>query len=327
MRTRVLAIPLVLGFIIVMVQKNIFDTYSTTALVASYDQWTIKECDDIIIEERIISGMRAYSRHWKTADGEPVVMGLQENIRPGEYVKKGQTVLKIWNPWAGLEYNTAKARLIAERSELAVLEASSREEELATYLATIRSAHLDKEKNELAFARASSLYASELTSLEEYETARYNYRSACSYLEKAEADFTLVKAGTSDEIRDAKRAEIHVCEMELEEASARSETTAITSPIDGNIVQSEPDILLCIQKTDTVLVYIPVEQNHIHTITVGAPVEITGPGGIHAEGTVIHIGQTAQAVGDRIAISVVVMVRNPQCLLKPGMTVTTKIEV
>ena len=327
MRTRVMAIPLVLGLIVLLIQENISDSYAGAGLVSSYSSWILKESNDVLIEDHIRCGLRISSRRWETTDGEPVIMDLTAGIEPGAPILAGQAVLTIRNPWAGLRYLTADARLTAERSELSALEAAARDEELAISRAAVSAARVETEKFETALARASSLYASELTSREDYELAHYNYQSAAAGLEKAQAGYSLVRAGTAGEILDAQRAEIHIREMELQEASVKAETTVLTSPIKGIVTNPESGIILCIQKTDTVLVYVPVEQEQIHKITRGARVEIKGPGGLRAVGKVTHIGHTAHAVGDRIAVSVAVMVANPDGELKPGMTVNAKIEV
>lgn len=327
MRTRVIVIPILLGVVALIVQERITGSYTAAGLVTSPDQWTVRETNDVLIEEWIHCGLQIRSRHWETSDGESVIMELADNIELGTHVEGGEELMTIWNPWAGLQCKTADARLAAEQSELARLEAVIRDEELAIHTATVNVAHLEKEKYELAFTRASSLYAADLTSREDYETAQFNYQSACADLEKAQAEYDLACIGTPDEIRNTQRAEIYVCKMELQEASVRAETTIIISPFDGIIARPEPGIILCVQRTDTVMVYVPVEQNHIQKILIGASVEIEGPGKIRAYGTVTQIGNTAQAIGDRIAISVVVMVGNPHGRLKPGMTVNAKIEV
>ncbi len=325
MSLRFVVLPLVVGLAFIISREIGVGAVKARGVVSPWAEWTLKvEGGDC--EERIARcGVSSTVRRWRGLRGEQVVVTLSESFLPGRKITKGQEIARLTFPTEEFRRATAQARLKEVEARLRLLRAGARPEEIEIAQAEVSITVLLEEQAAAKEAIASSLLAGNLVSSLEYETMKSKLAVRKKEAQVAQAELTLLKAGPTAEETAALEAEATSLEAELRESAVRAEATAVLSPFDGAVGDPTPGFMISVQQTDTVMVSVPLDQEASLKTSIGAEVEIRGPGSLRNAGTVVGIAQTAALVGDKVKLSVQVVVPNPGSLLRPGMTVEANI--
>jgi HlyD family secretion protein len=202
-----------------------------------------------------------------------------------------------------------------------MLAAGPRPEEVAVAAAKLRSATAAAGRAASEASRACSLAAQSWIPLEEREQAIADADMARADADATRAELDLLLAGARTEELEAVRAEIAALEAEVAGAEDRAETTVIVSPLDAVVGDLLPECLIVLQKTDTVLVAVPLDQRVWNRVQPGNVVEITDHRHGKASGRIVHLGKSASIVGSAVSMAAFAAVPNSELRLRPGMTV------
>ncbi|MCU0612435.1 MAG: hypothetical protein MUE60_11680 [Candidatus Eisenbacteria bacterium] len=296
-------------------------TIRTGGVVTPHAEWKLIATEGGIVEQLQRNGVTALSRGWQGIRGDPIEISLFSLPGTGDTVRAGQRVARVVFPLESHGLATSNARLDGAQAELRLLQAGPRPEAVAAAAATARSAHLEATRAASEAARACSLWARSLISREEYERIAAGAQVAQADAEAALAELDLSRAGPRCEELDAVRAEIAALEAEAAEAMDRAETTIVSAPMDAVIGDLQPDCLIVLQKTDTVLIALPLDQRVWNRVTPGDPVEVTNHRRCKATGVIARLGQSAGVMGTSVSMAAFAEVPNGTLGLRPGMTV------
>jgi HlyD family secretion protein len=237
--------------------------------------------------------------------GEVVELPVEE----GDFVKKGQLLIKIKPEQYIAQRNQAKAALKSTEAQLKV-----------------RQASLDRTKSE--YKRIEGLYKKDLASEQELEIAKANYL-------QAEGQY------------EAQVASVQQADARLQDAQEQLDKTVIYSPINGWVTQlpvelservlgssfSQGTHLMTVANLNRMESRVEVDENDVVLVSIGdtARVEIDAYGDKKFLGIVNQIGNSAQTSGfgtqdEVVNFEVRISLINPEEELRPGMSCDADIE-
>lgn len=296
-------------------------------VVTPQAEWMLMVTDDGVMERLLRGGVMSASRSWQALRGEPISVSLVGSPCTGDSVAMGQPLAGVVFPLAVHGSATSSARLEGARARLRLLEAGPRPEEVACAEATARSAELTALRAATEAALACSLASRELIASDEYNRTRVMAEVAAADRAATQAQLDLVRAGARPEEVEMLRAEIAALEAEAAQAGARAETTVVVAPVEAVVGDLRPECLIVLQKTDTVLVALPLDQRQWARVKPGDSVVITNSEKAQACGQITLMGQSAAVVGGRVGLAAYALIPNEELGLRPGMTVRATVRV
>ncbi len=233
------------------------------------------------------------------------------NIEEGQHVKKGDLLLELDNRQYQLDLENARASYLQKLSELLMEQKFSQDQEAAP---AQNKAELEKAKKE--FDEASALYAKGLISTDEFEKASKEY------------EMVLIESGElKGEIREAAKG-VTQADVQVKKAQMDMEKTKIFAPFSGIICDiqvaleehvSNAQELFTLVNIDQIQVHAKVLESEIGKMKTGREVTLNFSAypGKDFKGTVKSISPIIDPE-DRTC-KVVVVMRNPDEVIKPGM--------
>ncbi|MBN1424758.1 hypothetical protein JXA88_09380 [Candidatus Fermentibacteria bacterium] len=288
-------------------------------------EWMIMATEDYVVEQLLRGGVMSASRSWQALRGDPVSVSLVGWPCTGDTVRTGQPLARVVFPLAIHGATTSSARLEGARARLRLLEAGPRPEEVACAEATARSAELTASRAATEAALACSLASRGMVAADECARARVLAEVAAADYAAALAKAELTRAGARPEDREALRAEIAALEAESAQAHARAETTLVAAPMDAVVGDLRPECLIVLQKIDTILVALPLDQKTLGKVRTGDLVEVTSQAGTDAAGRIVRLAQSASVVGATVSVAAYAAIPNAGLDMRPGMTVRAAI--
>lgn len=230
-------------------------------------------------------------------------------VKEGDYVKKGDLLIKI----KGDQYQAQKDRLQAN------LESSE---------ATLKIREAELNRLSLEFERVKELHKKTLVSDAELETAESNYLSAKAYYEQAQANVLQSKA-------------------QLREVLETLYKTTIFSPMDGTVTQlnvesgervlgsgfSQGTNIMTVSDLSNMEAVVDVDENDVVLVSIGdtADIKVDAFGDRIFKGIVTEIGNSAQQSGlgtqeQVVNFQVKIKLSDLDDNLRPGMSCNADIE-
>jgi HlyD family secretion protein len=282
-------------------------------------------------------------------------------VHEGQSVKKGDTLLQIDPIQTDAETSAAQAQfdVNAAQARAQEFEILNAEVQLMRDAASLRSARAELEQAENNFSRAQNsfnrqqqLFEDGLISRDEYETAQNDFRSTKSRLEVQKANLiqmekqiniaenNIARMKTSAK---ASQAQVKSAAANLAKASDQSRKSKIESPMDGVITQLKKEkgeravpgmmtspeaTIMTIADLSTIQAQLKVDETDIVNLSLGdvAQVKVDALPDVVFEGEVTEIGNSPlnSSSGSQEAkdFKVIVTLRNPSSLLRPGMSCT-----
>ena len=233
------------------------------------------------------------------------------NIEEGQHVKKGDLLMELDNRQYQLDLENARASYLQKLSELLMEQKFSQNQESESEQ---NRPELDKAKKE--FDEANSLFAKGLISADEFENASKKY------------EMVLIESGElQGEIREAAKG-VTQADIQVKKAQMDLEKTKISAPFSGIICDiqvapqehvSNAQELFTLVNIDQIQVHAKVLESEVGKMKTGR--EVTLSFSAHPEkdfkGTVKSISPIIDPE-DRTC-KVVVVMRNPDEVIKPGM--------
>ncbi len=241
----------------------------------------------------------------------PEVTGeiVQLPVKEGDYVKKGQLLIRI----KGDQYQAQKQRLEAN------LQASE---------ANLKMSKAELDKVESDYNRVKELNSKGLSSDSEFETAKSNYLSTKASFEAAQANVLQSKA-------------------QLREVLETLYKTTIVSPMDGVITQLNVELgervfgagfsmgsdIMTVSDLRNIEAVVDVDENDVVLVSVGdtATIKVDAFKDKEFKGIVSEIGNSAQTTGlgtqeEVVNFGVKIKILDPDNNLRPGMSCNADIQ-
>lgn len=241
----------------------------------------------------------------------PEVTGeiVQLPVKEGDYVKKGQLLIRI----KGDQYQAQKQRLEAN------LQASE---------ATLKMREAELNKVELDYNRVKELQSKGLSSDAELETSKSNYLSTKASYQAAEANVLQSKAS-------------------LRETMETLYKTTILSPMDGYVTKLNVELgervfgagfsmgtdIMTVSDLRNIEAVVDVDENDVVLVSIGdtATIKVDAFKDKEFKGTVSEIGNSANTSGlgtqeEVVNFQVKIKIIDPDNNLRPGMSCNTDIQ-
>jgi HlyD family secretion protein len=266
-------------------------------------------------------------------------------VKEGEKVHKGEIVATIENVQQTANVLGQKAAILAAKRNIAADLAAEN-----TAQANILHAKAQLEQARSQWLRAKALYNAQVMSRQDYDTDRANYLTAAASVQQAKDQFTQSKAQTA-----AAQAQLITQQATLKANEDILSKTVAIAPFDGivtnlpvrvgetvveGIQNSEGSTLMTIANMASITAEVMVDEDDIVNVNIGQPVKVS----VDAlpdqtfQGTVTEVGdqallrstgvstsQSTAATNEAKDFKVVVTLKDPSHLLKPGLSCTAKI--
>jgi HlyD family secretion protein len=135
------------------------------------------------------------------------------------------------------ELAVAEAAVLQAKSELVRLEAAPRQEEIPVRVATVNENRAAVDTARDAVLRAQETFAKKVTTEQDLVSKRDALLAAEAKLERAEAELTLLQAGTWDYDRDIARSAVTTAEAEVARIAIEIERLVVRSLVTGRVLQ------------------------------------------------------------------------------------------
>lgn len=269
------------------------------------------------------------------------------DVHEGDYVKKGDVLLHVDNVQPAADVKAQQATIDSSK---AAVDAATANYNVAGATVVQRQADLDKAK--LDWNREQEMFKAQLVSKADYDASKAAYDSASGALEAAKAQVSQVAAA-----RDQAKSNLEQAQASLVRTTDILHKTTYFAPISGlvsyiavrvgeNVVpgiqNSQGSFLLTLSDMSVVTAEVKVDETDITNVRNGQPAEVT----IDAipnktfTGKVTAVGDEAilRSTGDASMtqtttntqeardFKVVVTLDTPPQGLRPGLSVTAKIE-
>ncbi|HON00157.1 MAG TPA: efflux RND transporter periplasmic adaptor subunit [Acidobacteriota bacterium] len=167
------------------------------------------------------------------------VMGRVQwiGVEKGDFVHKGQTLVKLEDGEYRAQLDEALAGLKAAEEYLAELEAGSRPQEIERAKAELERAKAEEALAELQFRRLESLLGSGVVSKEEVDDAETRLATARATVRAAEENVKLLEEGAREEEIRRARADVEHRRAGVEYARVMLDATEIRAPISGTVLR------------------------------------------------------------------------------------------
>jgi HlyD family secretion protein len=282
-------------------------------------------------------------------------------VHEGQSVKKGQILLRIDPIQTDAETSVAQAQFDMNSAQASAQEFEILNAEVQHMRdeASLRSANAELEQAQNNFSRAQNsfkrqqqLFEDGLISRDEYETAQNDFRSTKSRLEVQEANLTQMKKqidiakNNIARMRSsaaASKAQVKSALANLAKASDQSKKSKIESPMDGVITQLKKEkgeravpgmmtspeaTIMTIADLSTIQAQLKVDETDIVNLSLGdvAQIKVDALPDVVFEGEVTEIGNSpidsTSSSQEAKDFKVIVTLKNPSSLLRPGMSCT-----
>ena len=271
------------------------------------------------------------SEHIMLTTGDLAVLRLVPLVSEGDTIRAGDTLATILSSQVSTSLESAQAELQRLQNEIALAKAPPKPEEVASAQATVNAVKAQVEQLTKDIDRNKSLYEKKLISNQELEQSESALNVAQSTLEEAKAKLKLVKSPPKPEEIDILESKLSSQKATIKYLSAQEAAQAVISPIDGRVVAYyRKNMLLKVADLSRVEVVIPITDNFLDLVTVGAVVNVKARtfAARLFTGEVVQISGSAEAGNfsdNRARFPVYALLDNPQGILKDGMSGYAKI--
>lgn len=279
--------------------------------------------------------------------GQGVGIITSIDVREGDYVKKGDVLLHVDNVQPAADVKAQQATIDSGRAAVLAAQAN-----FAAANATVVQRQADLEKAKLDWGRQQALFENQLISKADYDASKAAYDAAVGALEVSKAQVNQMAAA-----REQSQSNLAQSQAALVRTTDILHKTTYFAPISGlvsyiavrvgeNVVpgiqNSQGSFLLTLSDMSVVTAEVKVDETDITNVRNGEPAEVT----IDAiqnktfTGKVTAVGDEAilRSTGDASMtqtttntqeardFKVVVTLDHPPAGLRPGLSVTAKIE-
>jgi len=225
------------------------------------------------------------AKYYGNIDKRTVKLGFRftgkiEDIKKdeGENVSKDEILVILESQNLKEHLKELEARLESSNIELQKLKSGFRAEEISQAKANFEEANIYLAKTTDTYTRQKELFKTKAVSEQSFILAELNYKQSLASLEKAKANYELMKNGYRSEDIQIQKANIKVLEAQIEKLKVDLKDTLIISPVDGTILTRYKEIgsitnpneaVLEIAKNDELWVRAYIDQKRLGDIKTG----------------------------------------------------------
>ena len=151
----------------------------------------------------------------------------------GDFVRKGDTLVKIDSPEVKARLAQAKAARSAAEAQKAKALAGTRQEQIAGAYELWQQALVNEDIMRRSFERVERLYGQNVISAQKYDEAKARYDAAKASSAAAESQYTMALNGAREEDKAAAIALVDKAEAALMEVESYLDELYLVSPADG----------------------------------------------------------------------------------------------
>jgi len=188
-------------------------------------------------------------KYYGNIDKRTVKLGFRftgkiEDIKKdeGENVSKDEVLVTLENQNLKEHLKELEARLESSNIELQKLKSGFRAEEISQAKANFEEANISLAKTTDTYKRLKKLFKTKAVSEQSFILAELNYKQSLASLEKAKANYELMKNGYRSEDIQIQEANIKVLEAQINKLKVDLKDTLIISPVDGTILTRYKEI-------------------------------------------------------------------------------------
>ena len=156
-------------------------------------------------------------------------------VEEGEWVEKGEVIVRLMQRELRQELELAEAELRREKAKLAYLKSLPKPEEVAKAEQEVKLRETQLKYSENTFKRYTELYRKAHISRQQYEEVRRRRDSDREALELARRNLELVRSGVSPERIKAQEEEVNRLRIRVSHLRRELELTEIRAPISGRV--------------------------------------------------------------------------------------------
>ena len=249
---------------------------------------------------------------------------LTVDVDEGDDVQPGLAIARLDDTLERLARDAAAAQARAARSELELLEAGSRPEDIQQVKASLRAAEANRELAEETLAREERLATTGVGVAAELDAARTSVATAAAHKRELEATLKRLRRGARDQEIAAAAARLDAAEAAVTASDARIARHVLVSESRGIVLDMhvEPDeVILAGTPVATIAdvahpyVDVFVPQQHVDGISLGDRLHVrVDAHALPFEGRVEHIARSTEYTprflfSDRERSNLVVRVR------------------
>ena len=261
-------------------------------------------------------------------------------------VKMGQLIAQIDPAIFQAQVSQAKAKVENARATLlnAQADIASARSNIESSKANVIKARVSVDDTKRNLNRSLELFARNLVSASDRDSAQTAYDSALAQLEAAQAQQKASEAqlDSAQAKLEAARAQIKQAEAELELSQVNLDHTKITAPVTGIVISRNvdvgqtvaaslqaPTLFTIAQDLTEMQVDTNVSEADIGRVAIGQEATFTVDAfpNLTFQGKVTDIRNAPLTVQNVVTYDVVILVKNPELKLRPGMTANASILV
>lgn len=275
------------------------------------------------------------------ADITPRINGYIKdlNIERGDIVNKGQVIAVLRRSDLNAQLAADAAALAKAKSTLIDLESGARPQEVLSAQAGMVSAQAVFDKASADLRRGEYLFNKGAISEQQLDSLKSNNDVSLNALRNAQAQFSLVNAGTRPDQIEAQRMEVKRLQAALEVSQSNIDDLTLRSPINGQVLTKNFEqgeyvnagsAIATIGDMNDCWVKVYISSAQLGLIKVGqvADVKVDSYPKRVFKGTIKEIAQNAQFTPRQsitqseranLVFEVKVKIENDENILKPGM--------
>ncbi|QKF74038.1 multidrug resistance ABC transporter, membrane fusion protein [Aliarcobacter faecis] len=200
------------------------------------------------------------TKYYGNIDKRTVKLGFRftgkiEDIKKdeGQNVSKDEILVTLENQNLKEQLKELEAKLESSNFELQKLKTGFRKEEISQAKANFEEAKMSLAKTTDTYTRQKELYKTKSVSEQSFILSELSYKQSFATLEKAKANYELLKNGYRIEDVQIQESNIKVLEAQIEKLKVDLKDTIITSPVNGTILSRYKEIGSITNPSETVL--------------------------------------------------------------------------
>ncbi len=262
-------------------------------------------------------------------NAEMGVLELVPIVRDGQVIMEADTIAILTSNQVVQEISEAEAELGRLQSELDLLRAPPKKEEVQEAESELAAARAAYEKKRSDLQRAEELFRKSLISSEELENRRSDMKIALADWQRLGSSLDLLKSPPRPQEETVLVRSIDKQKARLQFLRSQGDAQVITAPFSGVVSRNPNDaIIMSVIDDNPVELLVPVNDFDITRVNVGQTVKLKVRSYPHRvfEGEVVRIPEAATVAQEQQYFPVTVVVDNSDGRLADGMTGYAKIE-
>ena len=160
----------------------------------------------------------------------------------GDRVERGDTVAILDSPEVMAKYSQAEAAEAAAKALSEKADRGTRSEQIVMAYQTWQKAEAAAEVAKKTYERVERLYELEVVPAQKRDEAEANYNAMVATEKAARSQYEMAKEGARKEDKAAAAALVNQASGAVAEVESYVEEEALTSPIDGEIIERFPEV-------------------------------------------------------------------------------------